>query len=135
MGRSASANRSPSSLSWSYVNRPRRWPRHTTQRAAKRPGLPSARLAHPFMPIKLSERVLPIRWLHLGFALTGFGTTLLGCLVPALTAIWPMNDHRTGILFAAQFSGASLGALLVGSNFFSSVVGGYLLLIASAVSI
>jgi fucose permease len=87
------------------------------------------------MPIKLSERVLPIRWLHLGFALTGFGTTLLGCLVPALTAIWPMNDHRTGILFAAQFSGASLGALLVGSNFFSSVVGGYLLLIASAVSI
>jgi fucose permease len=46
-----------------------------------------------------------------------------------------MNDDRAGILFAAQFSGSALGALFVGTNFFSSVVRGYLLLIASAVSI
>jgi fucose permease len=46
-----------------------------------------------------------------------------------------MNDERAGILFAAQFSGAGLGALLVGTNFFGSVVRGYLLLIGSALSI
>ncbi|MCU1298272.1 MAG: transporter, major facilitator family [Acidobacteriaceae bacterium] len=82
-----------------------------------------------------TARMRPIGWLHLGFALTGIATTLLGCLLPTLGAIWHMNDNRAGILFAAQFSGASLGALLVGSNFYSSVVRGYLLLITSAVSI
>jgi MFS transporter, FHS family, glucose/mannose:H+ symporter len=87
------------------------------------------------MPIERSARVRPVPWLHLGFALTGIGTTLLGCLLPTLSTIWHMNDDRAGILFAAQFSGSALGALFVGTNFFSSVVRGYLLLIASAVSI
>jgi FHS family glucose/mannose:H+ symporter-like MFS transporter len=77
----------------------------------------------------------PVRWLHLGFALTGIGTTLLGCVLPTLSAMWHMNDSRAGVLFAAQFSGSALGALLVGSDFFSSVVRGYILLIASALSI
>jgi fucose permease len=49
--------------------------------------------------------------------------------------MWHMNDERAGILFAAQFSGSALGALLVGTNFFGSVVRGYLLLIASAISL
>jgi MFS transporter, FHS family, glucose/mannose:H+ symporter len=87
------------------------------------------------MRIERLDRVRPVPWLHLGFALTGMGTTLLGCILPALSAIWHMNDDRAGILFAAQFSGSALGALLVGSNFFSSVVRGYALLIASAISI
>jgi MFS transporter, FHS family, glucose/mannose:H+ symporter len=87
------------------------------------------------MPIERLARVRPVPWLHLGFALTGIGTTLLGCILPALSTIWHMNDDRAGILFAAQFSGSALGALFVGTNFFSSVVRGYLLLIASAVSI
>jgi MFS transporter, FHS family, glucose/mannose:H+ symporter len=87
------------------------------------------------MPIERLERVRSVRWLHFGFALTGMGTNLLGCILPSLGTIWHMNDDRAGMLFAAQFSGSALGALLVGSNFFSSVLRGYLLLIASAVSI
>jgi fucose permease len=49
--------------------------------------------------------------------------------------MWHMNDERAGVLFAAQFSGSALGALLVGTNFHASVVRGYLLLIGSAASI
>ncbi len=87
------------------------------------------------MPIERTARMQPVAWLHLGFALTGIGTTLLGCILPTLSILWHMNDDRAGILFAAQFSGSALGALLVGSNFFSSMVRGYLLLITSAVGI
>jgi len=78
---------------------------------------------------------MQVRWLHLGIALTGIGTTLLGCILPTLSTIWHMNDSRAGILFAAQFSGSAFGALLVGEDFFGSLMRGYLLLIASAVSL
>ncbi len=87
------------------------------------------------MQIEHASRRQPLGWLHLGFALTGVGTTLLGCVLPTLSTIWNMNDSRSGVLFAAQFSGSALGALLVGSNFFAGVLRGYILLIASAVSI
>lgn len=80
-------------------------------------------------------RMQPVRWLQLGFALTGVGTTLLGCVLPALSTSWHMNDSRSGVLFAAQFSGSALGALFVGKDFFASALRGYILLIASAVSI
>ena len=76
-----------------------------------------------------------ITWLHAGSALTGVGTTLFGCLLPALNLNWHLDDRRAGILFAAQFTGSTLGALLVGSDFFRSLVNGYLLLIASAISL
>ncbi len=89
----------------------------------------------PFIPIDQAARTQSVRWLHFGFALTGVGTTLLGCVLPTLSTNWHMNDSRSGVLFAAQFSGSALGALLVGSDFFASVVRGYMLLIASAVSI
>jgi FHS family glucose/mannose:H+ symporter-like MFS transporter len=72
-----------------------------------------------------------VGWLYVGFALTGTGTTLLGCILPSLSAIWHMNDARAGIIFAAQFSGAALGSLLVGNNYFGSAMTGYLLLITS----
>jgi fucose permease len=73
--------------------------------------------------------------LYVGFVFTGIGTTLLGCVLPNLSTMWRMNDDQSGILFAAQFSGSALGALLVGNNFSASVERGYLLLIASALSI
>lgn len=82
-----------------------------------------------------SARFPPVAWLHLGFALTGAGTTLLGCILPALTNLWRMNDGRAGVLFAAQFSGSALGALLVSNDFFRSIRRGYWLLIASALSL
>jgi FHS family glucose/mannose:H+ symporter-like MFS transporter len=87
------------------------------------------------MQIEGSDRMPPVRWLHLGFALTGVGTTLLGCILPTLSTIWHMDDSRAGILFAAQFSGSALGALLVRNDFFGSLRRGYFLLIASAVSL
>ena len=87
------------------------------------------------MQIEHRSQVPRVRWLYFGFALTGVGTTLLGCVLPSLSTIWHMNDGRSGVLFAAQFSGSALGALLVGSDFFASVIRGYVLLIASAVSI
>jgi MFS transporter, FHS family, glucose/mannose:H+ symporter len=87
------------------------------------------------MQIEHASRMRSVLWLHLGFALTGMGTTLLGCALPTLSTTWHMSDSRAGVLFAAQFSGSALGALLVGNDFFVSVVRGYLLLIASAVSI
>ncbi len=87
------------------------------------------------MQIEVSDRTVAVRWLHLGFALTGVGTTLLGCILPALITSWHLRDDRAGLLFAAQFAGSACGALLVSANFFRSVVRGYLLLIASAVAL
>ena len=77
----------------------------------------------------------PVTWLHVGFALTGVGTTLFGCILPALNLNWHLGDRRAGILFATQFTGSTLGALLVRSDFFRSLVSGYFLLIASAISL
>src|SRR6266700_1274092 len=77
----------------------------------------------------------PVGWLYAGFALTGTGTTLLGCILPILITTLRINDARAGLLFAAQFTGSALGALFVGHNYFISLTRGYLLLVGSAVSI
>jgi FHS family glucose/mannose:H+ symporter-like MFS transporter len=77
-------------------------------------------------------RLWSARWLYLGFVLTGIGTTLLGCLLPNLITTWHMNDSRAGMLFAAQFAGASFGAAFVSHDYFKSIVRGYVLLIAGA---
>lgn len=76
--------------------------------------------------------ILPMQ---LAFALTGVGTTLLGSLLPTLSMNWRLDDRRAGFLFAAQFCGSALGALLVSSHFFRSALRGYLLLAISALSI
>lgn len=70
--------------------------------------------------------------LYFGFVLTGIGTNLLGCILPALSGIWSLSDSRSGLLFAAQFAGSSTGALLMQSNLHKSLVRGYLLLIVGA---
>lgn len=71
-------------------------------------------------------------WLHIAFAATGFGTTLLGCLLPALHSAWNLTDAQAGFLFACQFTGASIGALLVQEDLFRSIQQGYLLMVAGA---
>lgn len=76
--------------------------------------------------------VLPMQ---VAFALTGVGTTLLGALLPTLSVNWRLDDRRAGFLFAAQFCGSAIGALLVGSDFFRSALRGYLLMAISALSI
>lgn len=50
--------------------------------------------------------------LHAGFALSGVLTTMLGPMLPALSARWLLNDSEAGRLFTAQFLGALVGALL-----------------------
>lgn len=71
--------------------------------------------------------------LYLGFVLTGIGTNLLGCILPALSRSWSLSDSHSGFLFAAQFAGSSTGALMMRSNLHRSLVRGYVLLIVGAI--
>jgi MFS transporter, FHS family, glucose/mannose:H+ symporter len=54
---------------------------------------------------------------HIGFALTGIVTTLLGPLLPLLTVAWQLNDAQAGRLFIDQFvlsvTGATIAAKVV----------------------
>src|SRR5262249_6336755 len=50
--------------------------------------------------------------IHAGFALTGVVTTLLGPIIPALSASWSLNDAQAGYLFTAQFGGSITGVVL-----------------------
>lgn len=50
--------------------------------------------------------------LHATFVLTGVVTTLLGPLLPVLSAKWSLTDSQAGYLFTAQFVGSMGGAAL-----------------------
>jgi len=76
-----------------------------------------------------------VSWMYFGFVLTGMGTVLLGCILPTLITRWRLDDGRAGSLFAAQFVGSALGAGLVTRDYFNSIVRGYALLTASALSL
>lgn len=52
--------------------------------------------------------------LHLGFVLTGIVTTLLGPLLPVLSAKWKLLDSQAGYLFTSQFAGSMVGVGLSG---------------------
>lgn len=56
--------------------------------------------------------------LHAGFVLTGVVNTMLGPMLPVLSARWALNDAHAGYLFTAQFSGSMLGVM--GSSFLMS---------------
>lgn len=73
--------------------------------------------------------------LYFGFILTGIGTNLLGCILPALSGIWNLSDSHSGFLFTAQFVGSSTGALLVQSGLYKSLIRGYALLIIGAIAL
>src|SRR5262249_12669789 len=62
----------------------------------------------------LTVRSRPI---YAGFILTGTVTTLLGPMIPILSARWGIGDDRTGYLFTAQFLGALSGTLATGALF------------------
>lgn len=49
---------------------------------------------------------------HLGFALTGIVTTMLGPLLPLLVAQWHLDDAQAGRIFWAQFISSPTGALI-----------------------
>jgi fucose permease len=52
--------------------------------------------------------------IHVGFALTGVVTTLLGPILPLFSARWGLSDNQADYLFAAQFVEATAGVLLSG---------------------
>ena len=51
---------------------------------------------------------------HVGFALTGVVTTLLGPLLPLLLAAWRLTDAQGGRLFVTQFVVCVTGAVIAG---------------------
>ncbi len=67
--------------------------------------------------------------------LTGIGTTLLGSMLPALAALWGLDDGRSGTLLLALFAGSASGALLVRAPFHRSLAAGLLLMSASMVAL
>ena len=52
--------------------------------------------------------------IYCGMMLTGMLTTLLGPLLPVLSARWSLADAQAGYLFTAQFAGSMAGAVLSG---------------------
>jgi MFS transporter, FHS family, glucose/mannose:H+ symporter len=52
--------------------------------------------------------------LFTGFVVTGFVTTLLGPVLPWLTARWVLSDAAAGALFAIQFAGSIVAGALSG---------------------
>jgi fucose permease len=52
--------------------------------------------------------------LYLDFVITGVVMTLLGPMLPMLSAKWGLNDAQAGYLFTAQFA-ASMGGMLLSS--------------------
>jgi FHS family glucose/mannose:H+ symporter-like MFS transporter len=66
------------------------------------------------LPRAYSGRVRLVVLLHAGFVLTGVVNTMLGPLLPVLSARWALSDQAAGYLFSAQFSGSMLG--VVGSS-------------------
>ncbi len=50
--------------------------------------------------------------IHLGFALTGIVTTMLGPILPLLSADWSLNDAQAGRLFTVQFISSVSGSLV-----------------------
>jgi FHS family glucose/mannose:H+ symporter-like MFS transporter len=52
--------------------------------------------------------------LHGGFVVMGIVTTLLGPMLPILSARWSLSDQRAGLFFSAQFCGSMLGVLSLG---------------------
>ena len=55
---------------------------------------------------------IKIGTIHLGFALTGIVTTMLGPILPLLATQWHLNDAQAGRLFLVQFIASPTGALI-----------------------
>lgn len=81
------------------------------------------------------RRLLVPVLLHLGFALTGAGVVLTGCILPRLSAAWHLRDEDAGLLLMAQFAAAALGALFVRRHFWKTLSWGYALTAMSSLAI
>ena len=82
---------------------------------------------------RTSYAVGPIAGIQAIEVLTGVGFTLLGSMLPAVAALWHLDDARSGSLLLAVFAGSSLGALLVRPPFHRSLAAGNALIAVSMV--
>lgn len=73
--------------------------------------------------------------LYAGFLFCGAATVLLGLLLPRVAAIYLLSDSQCGALLTVQFGACASGALLVRRRYTHTLVGGYLLLAAGALSL
>jgi MFS transporter, FHS family, glucose/mannose:H+ symporter len=108
-------------VEWEGLRRTRRvpvWMSHVKHSAARN------------LRLRLLEPLL-----HLGFALTGVGTVLLGSILPRLSAQWHLRDKDAGLLLLVQFAMSASGALLVRRNFWKTLACGYGLMSGGAVAI
>jgi MFS transporter, FHS family, glucose/mannose:H+ symporter len=62
---------------------------------------------------------------------TGIGLTLLGSGLPALAALWRLDDASSGRLLLAVFAGSAIGALLVRSPFHRTLAAGMAMIATS----
>lgn len=58
---------------------------------------------------------MPLAAAHAAFVLTGTLTTLLGPILPVVSASWSLDDTAAGALFAAQFAGSIAGTAVSGA--------------------
>lgn len=58
---------------------------------------------------------MPLAAAHAAFVLTGTVTTLLGPILPVVSASWSLADTAAGALFAAQFAGSIAGTAVSGA--------------------
>jgi fucose permease len=63
--------------------------------------------------------------------ITGIGLTLLGSGLPALAALWRLDDAHSGRLLLAVFAGSAIGALLVRPPFHRNLAGGMAMIAVS----
>jgi fucose permease len=63
--------------------------------------------------------------------ITGIGLTLLGSGLPALAALWRLDDASSGRLLLAVFAGSAIGALLVRSPFHRTLAAGMAMIATS----
>jgi MFS family permease len=63
--------------------------------------------------------------------ITGVGLTLLGSGLPALAALWRLNDASSGRLLLAVFAGSAFGALLVRPPFHRNLAAGMAMIAVS----
>lgn len=81
------------------------------------------------MPFRSSAALrfdsLPAAPFYFGFMITGLVTVMLGPVLPVLSARWGLSDVQAGYLFAAQFSGSTLGSAVSSYHRRASLVVGY----------
>jgi MFS transporter, FHS family, glucose/mannose:H+ symporter len=59
------------------------------------------------LPLSISSAASVV--LHVGFAVAGVATVLIGPILPILIGRWTLSDQRAGLFFTAQFCGSMAG--------------------------